>query len=141
MNSAHTAFAPQQVCEEQVQLLAGLEGEPMVLGGDLNATPDVIYPITEQAGFADALPAALVTWPTDQQLFRRAWQQGTGRQVSFSLLPRRLDYLLLRGCKPTQAGWVVPHHDGVMASDHVLLWADVDLRQAGQKTPESNPEG
>ena len=125
---AHTAFAPQYVCEEQIQMLAGAAGPVSLLGGDLNATPDLVHPIVQPAGYRDALSDLQATWPADDDSFRWAWQEKTGRTVSFDTTPRRLDYLLARGCDVTASGVIIPGDQQVgFASDHAVVWADVTL--------------
>lgn len=126
--SAHTAFAPQEVCEDQIQLLANLPQTPLVIGGDLNATPELVYPLTSPAGFLDPVATSQPSWPNDPESFAVGWQAMTGRAVNFSLDPRRLDYVLVRGPQVQRAGVLVPGTRTYgFGSDHAMVWADLRL--------------
>jgi endonuclease/exonuclease/phosphatase family metal-dependent hydrolase len=119
---AHTVAVPDDVRAGQVDVLLTRAEAPLVLGADLNDTPDVIGPLARRAGLVDALEGdATPTWPLCHVTFGEAWRSQLGRAPHFSLAPRRLDYLLCRGVDVISAG-VDPLGQ---ASDHALVWADV----------------
>lgn len=125
----HLAFKPLAARERQLRALAALTGERLVVGGDLNAGAELVRPVMEPAGFDDALEwAEIPTWPCSAQQFSEAWKQKVGRKPHFSLEGRRLDWLVSRGVKTTDAGVVfVGDHIRGFASDHALLYVDVEL--------------
>ena len=124
----HTVFTPPELCHDQIRALCDVAATPLVLGGDLNARPDVALSVAAAHGLADTLDGATTpTWPVDAEAFRRGWRAQVGADPTFSLAPRRLDYVLTRGLTAVAAG-VDPLFDprsGVPASDHALVWADV----------------
>jgi endonuclease/exonuclease/phosphatase family metal-dependent hydrolase len=126
----HTVFTPPALCHAQVGALVDLQGSPAVVGGDLNAPDDVVLPLAARHGLVDSLTGDVVpTWPVDREAFRRGWIERVGAEPTFSLTPRRLDYVLCRGALAVAAG-VDPLCDprtGVPASDHAAVWADLRL--------------
>ncbi len=126
--STHTVFRPPDVCAAQIDAICSVDGAPLVVGGDFNATPDVVTPIAGRHGLADSLDgAATATWPVCPEQFTEGWTERTGAPPSFSLAPRRLDYLDSRVVEVVSAG-VFPVRDDalpVYASDHAAVWADV----------------
>jgi endonuclease/exonuclease/phosphatase family metal-dependent hydrolase len=125
--AAHTSVEPPEALDAQLRALCRLDGQRLVLAGDLNAEPDVVRPLYEAQGFDDALGFADVpTWPVDVQAFREAWTAAVGREPYFPVRPRRLDYVLTRGLKVASAGVSVcgdAAHG--YASDHAVVWADL----------------
>jgi endonuclease/exonuclease/phosphatase family metal-dependent hydrolase len=132
MVAAHTSVEPAEVLNAQLDLLFGLEAEELVLVGDLNAEPDLVRPMAEQAGLSDALGFAdMPTWPVDIQHFREGWTALLGEEPSFPLRPRRLDYVLSRGVSVVSAGMsVLGDPERGYASDHAIVWADLDASAA-----------
>jgi endonuclease/exonuclease/phosphatase family metal-dependent hydrolase len=121
---AHTIAVPDDVRAGQVDTLLARDEDPLVLGADLNDTPDAIGPLARRAGLIDALKGDTTpTWPLCHVTFGEAWRSQLGRAPHFSLAPRRLDYLFCRGMDVRAAG-VDPLE---LASDHALVWADVTL--------------
>ena len=110
---------------DQVRALLARHGEPLVLGADLNDTPDAVAPLLRDAGLLDALDGdQVVTWPMNELTFGEAWRSMVGHAPQFSLEPRRLDYLLSRGLEVAEAGVEELQPDGgPHASDHAMVWA------------------
>lgn len=125
----HLAFKPLAARERQLRALAALTGDPLIVGGDLNADAQLVRPVLESAGFEDALEwANIPTWPCSAQHFSDAWKERVGRKPHFSLEGRRLDWLVTRGVKTSDAGVMfVGDHIRGFASDHALLYVDVEL--------------
>lgn len=124
----HTVFTPPALCVAQVRALCRVAASPLVLGGDLNARPETALPLVEEQGLLDTLAgAATPTWPVDRDVFRRGWVEQTGSEPTFSLSPRRLDYVLSRGLATVAAGVEPLRHprSGEPASDHAAVWADL----------------
>jgi endonuclease/exonuclease/phosphatase family metal-dependent hydrolase len=121
----HTVAVPEPVRREQVRALLAREGSPLVVGADLNDTPDALAPLLRDAGLHDALDGdQVVTWPMNELTFGEAWRSVIGHAPQFSLEPRRLDYLLSRGLDVAEAGVNELRPDGgPHASDHALVWA------------------
>ncbi len=121
----HTVAVPEQVRREQVRALRARGGAPLVLGADLNDTPESVAPLLRDAGLHDALDGDRVaTWPMNELTFGEAWRSVIGHAPQFSLEPRRLDYLLSRGLDVAEAGVDELQPDGgPHASDHALVWA------------------
>jgi endonuclease/exonuclease/phosphatase family metal-dependent hydrolase len=121
----HTVAVPEDVRREQVRALLARGGAPLVVGADLNDTPDAVAPLLRDAGLQDALDGnPVATWPMNEQTFGAAWQAVLGRAPQFSLARRRLDYLLSRGLEVAGAGVEELHPPGgPHASDHALVWA------------------
>jgi endonuclease/exonuclease/phosphatase family metal-dependent hydrolase len=132
MVAAHTSVEPAEVLDAQLRLLFSLTGEPLLLVGDLNAEPDLVQPLAEQAGLDDALGFAdMPTWPVDIQHFREGWTAHLGREPWFEVRPRRLDYVLSRGVRVLGAGTsVLGDPQRGYASDHAIVWADLDASSA-----------
>ncbi len=122
---AHTVAVPETVRREQVRALLARSGSPLVVGADLNDTPDAVGPLLAEAGLRDALDGAQVaTWPMNELTFGEAWRTVIGHAPQFSLEPRRLDYLLSRGLDVVDAGVDELQADGgPHASDHAMVWA------------------
>ena len=124
----HTVFTPPELCHAQIGALCDVAGSPLVLGGDLNARPDVALELAAGHGLADTLDGATTpTWPVDAAAFRRGWRAEVGAEPTFSLVPRRLDYVLTRGLTTVAAGVdpLLDPRSGAPASDHAAVWADV----------------
>ena len=121
----HTVAVPEPVRREQVRALLARGGAPLVLGADLNDTPEAVAPLLRDAGLQDALDGdQAVTWPMNELTFGEAWRSVIGHAPQFSLEPRRLDYLLSRGLRVAAAGVEELQPDGgPHASDHALVWA------------------
>jgi endonuclease/exonuclease/phosphatase family metal-dependent hydrolase len=122
----HTVAVPAEVRRIQVRALLGRrEDGPVVLGADLNETPEAVAPALEETGWRDALDGdAAPTWPMNPRTFGTAWESVIGRAPEFSLERRRLDYLLSRGLDVLAAGVEELACDGgPHASDHALVWA------------------
>ncbi len=112
--------------DEQIKAICHLSGEHVIIGGDLNAQPDIVRNYLVSADLTDSLANSnLTTWPVEKEFFAKGWAQNTGHQPNFSLKPRRLDYLLSRGCQVLASGAVT---GGTITegfpSDHALVWAD-----------------
>ncbi len=131
--TSHTVFRPPETCAAQIDAMCSVAGAPLVLGGDFNATPDVVVPMAAAHGLSDALAGAPTpTWPVCPEQFSRGWTERTGAAPTFSLTPRRLDYLVARGLEPVARG-VFPvraDDDALYASDHAAVWADFRLAHA-----------
>jgi endonuclease/exonuclease/phosphatase family metal-dependent hydrolase len=123
----HTVAVPEDVRLEQVRALLCREDDPVILGADLNDTPDAVGGLLAEAGLDDVLGADQVaTWPMCELTFGDAWREQIGRVPHFSLHRRRLDYLLTRGLEVVEAGVdELRDGDGRYASDHALVWARV----------------
>jgi endonuclease/exonuclease/phosphatase family metal-dependent hydrolase len=121
----HTVAVPEDVRREQVRALLARGGSPLVLGADLNDTPEAVAPLLRAAGLDDALDGDTVaTWPMNELTFGEAWRTVLGHAPQFSLERRRLDYLLSRGLRVRAAGVEELQPDGgPHASDHALVWA------------------
>lgn len=125
----HTVAVPEPARRSQIDALLGRRDERVILGADLNDTPDALAGSIAAAGLRDALREDLTpTWPMCRVTFGKAWESQLLRAPDFSLAPRRLDYLLSRGVVALSAQ-VDQLHDGEQyASDHALVWG----RFAGQ---------
>ena len=126
--TSHTVFRPLDTCRAQIDAVCALDGAPLVVGGDLNATPDVVAPLAAAHGLSDVLDGnAAATWPVCPDQFRRGWAGRTGALPHFDLAPRRLDYVLTRGLEVVRSGVFPVRADGdsLYASDHAAVWADV----------------
>ena len=125
--TSHTVFRPAETCHAQIDAMCSVEGTPLILGGDFNATPDVVVPVASTHGLDDALAGApTATWPVCPDQFSRGWTDRTGAPPHFSLAPRRLDYLVSRDATVVDGG-VFPVRDNggaLYASDHAAVWAD-----------------
>lgn len=128
--STHTVFHPEPVLNQQLAQVTALEGQRVVIGGDLNTGPAHVAAYASERGLEDVLgDDETPTWPAcGPEEFSRAWQQATGREPDFPIIPRRLDYLLTRG--------VVVHHahavaigdpERGMGSDHACVLSDLEL--------------
>jgi endonuclease/exonuclease/phosphatase family metal-dependent hydrolase len=124
--TSHTAVRPNDLRARQLERVLGLEATPLVVGGDFNATPDVVQPIAARHGLVDPLDGSdAVTWPASRRQFIAAWTVMTGEPPLFRVVPGRIDYLLHRGLTACDAG-VCPvgePPDGY-ASDHAAVWVD-----------------
>jgi endonuclease/exonuclease/phosphatase family metal-dependent hydrolase len=121
----HTVPVPEEVRREQVRALLSRSDAPLVLGADLNDTPDAVAPLLDDAGLDDALDGNEVpTWPMNELTFGEAWRSVIGHAPQFSLQPRRLDYLLSRGLRVAASGVEeLQAPGGPHASDHAMVWA------------------
>jgi endonuclease/exonuclease/phosphatase family metal-dependent hydrolase len=126
---AHTVAVPESARLRQVAALLECADDPLVMGGDLNGTPDEILPLAGRAGLLDALArTAAPTWPVCELRFGDSWVSQFGRAPHFSLEARRLDYLLMRGVDVVRGGVeVLGNPEDGYASDHAAVWADVAL--------------
>jgi len=121
----HAAVSAYDGRDEQLAALAGLEGSPLLLGGDFNAEPSLVRPLLAHA-FLDTLDwDESPTWPVDADEFVRAWEAKLGVKPEGEPQPRRLDYLLTRGLTVAASGMVTLAGGERSASDHRLVWADV----------------
>lgn len=144
---AHTVAVPVQARRAQISALLARRDDHMILGADLNDTPDALADPIAAAGLRDALgDDSTPTWPMCRMTFGKAWESQLLRAPNFSLAPRRLDYLLSRGIRALSAQ-VDPLHDGDgYASDHALVWGRFRAaprpaeRQTGEKVMRSAPE-
>ncbi|HWT93497.1 MAG TPA: endonuclease/exonuclease/phosphatase family protein [Solirubrobacteraceae bacterium] len=130
----HTVAVPEHVRQEQVEAFLKRAGERVVLGADLNDTPDRVAPLLAEAALTDALDGhEAPTWPMNEQTFGTAWRETLGHAPQFSLERRRLDYLLSRGLEVQAAGVDELQCDGgPHASDHALVWARYGLAGASR---------
>lgn len=121
----HTVAVPEEVRRHQVRALLARIGSPLVVGADLNDTPEAVAPLLRDAGLHDALDGdPSPTWPMNELTFGEAWRTMVGRAPQFSLERRRLDYLLSRGLEVADAGVEeLQPPGGPHASDHALVWA------------------
>lgn len=120
---AHTVAVPEQARRSQIAALLRRRDERVILGADLNDTPDALAGSIAAAGFQDALRDDLTpTWPMCRMTFGRAWESQLLRAPSFSLQPRRLDYLLSRGVVALSAQVDQLQAGERYASDHALVW-------------------
>ena len=121
----HTVAVPEPVRREQVRALLARDGAPLILGADLNDTPDAVEPLLRAAGLEDSLDGNDVpTWPMNELTFGEAWRSVIGHAPQFSLRPRRLDYLLSRGLDIAASGVEeLQPPGGPHASDHAMVWA------------------
>jgi endonuclease/exonuclease/phosphatase family metal-dependent hydrolase len=131
----HTVAVPEAVRREQVHALLARPEDPLVLGADLNEPPASVAPVLAAVGLRDALGEdPVATWPTCEATFGAAWSSQIGRAPHFSLEPRRLDYLLTRGMRTLAAAvHDLRTPDGVYASDHALVVAEVAPAAAGKE--------
>lgn len=121
----HAAVSDRDGRDEQIAALAALKANPLVLGSDLNAPPQMVKPLLE-ASLADTLGwDAQPTWPVDADEFVQAWEKKLGRKPEEEPEPRRLDYLLYRGVEISASGTVILGDSQRSASDHHLVWADL----------------
>lgn len=133
----HTVAMPEGARLEQVHALLARPEDPLVLGADLNETPTTVSPVLSAVGLTDVLGAdRTATWPMCEVTFGEAWRTQLGRAPQFSLEPRRLDYLLVRGLHVSTADvHELRAADGRHASDHALVVATLaglrDGRAAG----------
>lgn len=115
----HAAVGPDDERDRQIAALAD-ESTAFVIGADLNTTPAVVRRLLGDS-FADTLEwDEERTWPVDEEAFIRAWTEKLGEPPSGDLEPRRIDYVLTRGVRVHASG------TAVVASDHKLIWADVE---------------
>jgi endonuclease/exonuclease/phosphatase family metal-dependent hydrolase len=128
----HTVAVPAGARRSQVRALLSRRDEPMVLGADLNDTPDALRALIAAAGVLDPLAGdETPTWPMSATSFGAAWQQQLHRAPEFSLAPRRLDYLLSRGLRALRAQVQALRREAEYASDHALVMASFRLVEAG----------
>jgi endonuclease/exonuclease/phosphatase family metal-dependent hydrolase len=122
---AHTVAVPEDVRRKQVRALLARSEDPLVLGADLNDTPEALAPLLRDAGLRDSLDGGTAaTWPMSNIVFSEAWMAQLGRAPHFSLDRRRLDYLLSRGLDVLDGGVEeLCGPNGRNASDHALVWA------------------
>ncbi len=107
---------------EQTARIAG--NLPIVLTGDLNATPDSQAYSRLAARLTDAWAAAPV-------------RQGPERTFhDFTGVPdRRIDYIFVRGFTPLRAEVRTDHDGKIFASDHFSVVADLQFGIAAKRTP------
>lgn len=121
----HAAVSNRDGRAAQIAALADLKADPLVLGADLNAPTWVVRPLLERT-FDDSLGwDEQPTWPVDADAWAHAWKQKLGEQPDRDPEPRRLDYLLHRGVEVAGSGTTTLGAEGVSASDHRLVWADI----------------
>jgi endonuclease/exonuclease/phosphatase family metal-dependent hydrolase len=123
----HAAVSNDDGRDAQIAALADLGAAPLVLGADLNAPPWVVRPRLEGA-LVDTLDwDEQPTWPVNAEEWAQAWKQKLGERPSRDAEPRRLDYLLCRGVGVAASGTVTLGDATRSASDHRLVWADIDV--------------
>jgi len=110
--SMHLGLKPavrRRNADELMSVLLGLEG-PVLVGGDLNETPD----------------GAAVRW-----LSERMWDSfaqagdGPGETYSSEGPTARIDYLFVNEGIRVERAWVVRGPEAAACSDHLLLFADL----------------
>jgi endonuclease/exonuclease/phosphatase family metal-dependent hydrolase len=135
----HTVAVPADARRAQAQALLARADDPMILGADLNDTPDALQELIAAAGLRDSLAEdETPTWPTCETTFGAAWRQQLRRSPDFSLSPRRLDYLLSRGVLPLRAQVRELRHGPEYASDHALVTASFHVRLPGSGGQDAN---
>ena len=122
--SAHLSFEGRERTEQVKALLKRMTLNRVILGADFNG---------ELSTFAEALDKYWAestddepTWPVcTNEFFENAWRAHTGRDINFSLEPRRVDYILTRGVKPVSSETMTLKHDGQYVSDHALVISEL----------------
>jgi endonuclease/exonuclease/phosphatase family metal-dependent hydrolase len=123
--TSHTVFAPAELTEAQVAVALDYDAERLVLGGDLNMTPEGVAEHAADHGLHDDLAEAGPSWPVSEAEFRGAWSERIGHEPAFPIVSRRLDYMLSRGLECRASGIVaLGDEQRGHASDHALVWAD-----------------
>jgi endonuclease/exonuclease/phosphatase family metal-dependent hydrolase len=121
----HASVSNDEGRDDQIAALADLHDDPLVLGSDLNAPPRIVRP--RVGSLADTLGwDERPTWPVDVTEFVRAWEEKLGKEPVGNIEPRRLDYLLYRGVEIAGSGSLPLGDAGRSASDHHLVWADIE---------------
>lgn len=125
--SGHTALWPLTTRAEHVAAILSRPETPLVIGADLNMEPHEVEHDLMIRKLCDALSDRDVhTWPSSAAAFSAAWEQALGAPPEFSLARRRIDFLVHRGVRIRAADAVfLEGPDGVAASDHAAVWADV----------------
>ncbi len=138
----HTVAVPAQVRHAQAQALVARADDLMILGADLNDTPETLRELVAAAGLRDCLAGdSSPTWPMCEATFGSAWRQQLRRAPDFSLAPRRLDYLLSRGVLPLRAQVHELRRGSEYASDHALVMASYQLDLGGPGDHDSEAPG
>jgi hypothetical protein len=136
VNTHPEAFSPEVNTEQVTELIAGplATSLPVVLVGDLNATPDpterspsTSLPLLREAGFVDTAVSAVDNDPGDTCCFHPDLTTGE--------LYQRIDYVLYRGGFEASRQYRVglaPDQpvDGLYPSDHAGVVADLVLPPA-----------
>jgi len=125
--------------------LRGRHGAPVVLGADLNLEPDApeVARLCAVTGFTNALPLVAPsarTWDPDGNPNVKlgtayAWADGSPKPVVLKLMayldrvPQCPDHILVSPDLAVRDAGLACHHpvDGVFASDHYGVWADLTL--------------
>lgn len=122
----HTVAVPESVRGAQIAALLSRHERPVVIGGDLNATPDEVEVALERVELEDSLSRnGSPTWPLCEATFGDAWSRHFGQLPHFALHPKRIDYLLSRGLHVVRSEAVaLGSHASGFASDHAAVFAD-----------------
>jgi len=137
--NAHAVFMPAQARQAQIAALLSRSEQPLLVAGDLNATPADLCGILEESDLADPHGGlhGRPTWPMSGPAFADAWARTTGRPPHFRLDPKRIDYVLTRGLRVRSMGTdPLRATDGGHASDHALVWVDFVPGQCASVTDE-----
>ncbi len=127
VTNAHAVFMPTQTRDAQIAALLSRAERPLVVAGDLNATPAELSSMLEESDLCDPHDGlhAPATWPVSERTFVEGWVRMTGKPPRFRLDPKRIDYLLTGGLQVRAAGTdPLRAQDGGHASDHATVWAD-----------------
>lgn len=124
--SAHTVAVPDDARRRQIMATLRRPEQPLIIGADLNETPDAVARMATRHGLHDALAedGSSPTWPICGRTFSAAWEAELGHAPAFSLAPKRIDYLLSRGITVCGSGVDPLDVGGEHPSDHALVWAD-----------------
>jgi endonuclease/exonuclease/phosphatase family metal-dependent hydrolase len=117
----HAAVSAEEGRDDQIEALASIGGDAIVLGADLNAPPSTVRPLLGDA-FDDSLRwDEAPTWPLDADEVAAAWEEKLGQPPKREPTPCRLDYLLFRGLEVVASGTVELRDGTRSASDHALV--------------------
>lgn len=127
----HAAVSNDDGRDAQIASLAHLHDEPFVLGSDLNAPPPVVRRLLDDCVDDTLAWDEAPTWPVDAEQWARAWKEKLGEKPGRDPEARRLDYLLYRGrISVAASGTVALGDQRAIASDHRLVWADLNVAEA-----------
>lgn len=124
--SAHLSFEGRERSEQVKALLKRVTLERVVLGADFNGELATFSKALDR--YWTALPDQTPTWPVcGEEVFSKAWAAHTGRAVTFSLRPQRVDHILTRGVAVLSAQTLPLEHGGVFVSDHALVISEMSI--------------
>ena len=139
--------------------LQAREGAPLVLGADLNLDPDTpeVRRFTNQMRFANALPAVQPdarTWDPDKNPnvgygTIHHWPDGAPKPLVLKLMayldsvPQCPDHVMLSEDLELVAAGIAcgEAHDGVFASDHYGIWAEMKVAAGAGRPAARSPQG